>query len=627
HEYRAEASIMMAAYSCFQNWNPIQFCLLEERMPTATTPMQNPFYTYTDPVYTSVNPAAAIIFHRYDVPEAKDVYYQPYDKAKAMNLVTSCINPGESESVSTISPYAKVGTVFTDLIDNPEVRKESERTRLISKAANREKQSNEIDWNNRAGTFKINTPFTNSATGTISGEAMDFTDSKMNINTEFATVTLNSVTKDNLAVSKRMLLTCVANARNTGFSMASVGQIGKVGKAPILVEPVVGQIEIKTRPEDTIVVFALDSSGQRKASVPVTKATNGYSSFRVDGTYKSVHYEIVRGGENQVNVEINNQTGRVNVSGTVNSQNPQDKNVTILAALTADIGSITDENAASKAITIAQLKTDNLGSFVYDFTMPPNAEGGSYTVVVLFEGSQTQIKKEFIYVKTLDPNALKITVDNVTKEIRVVGKSDKIEKRVTMRVFDPMYSLPDTTASNIGKYTCAINQGMTDNNGGFDMRFKLGPYAGSGTYSVKVAVGNNDIRTDTFEYKGMREGVVSVDSALNTKCVVNTGVYKKPLDMDAVTTIDNTSEYFIKLRTNNALLKECTASLIIATYRKGQMVDYKFENIIVPQMSSAEISKNLATDKMQSGDKVKIFLWQPDESIASITDAIELDVS
>ncbi|MEG1879791.1 MAG: hypothetical protein RR145_00585, partial [Oscillospiraceae bacterium] len=212
---------------------------------------------------------------------------------------------------------------------------------------------------------------------------MDFTDSKMNINTEFATVTLNSVTKDNLAVSKRMLLTCVANARNTGFSMASVGQIGKVGKAPILVEPVVGQIEIKTRPEDTIVVFALDSSGQRKASVPVTKATNGYSSFRVDGTYKSVHYEIVRGGENQVNVEINNQTGRVNVSGTVNSQNPQDKNVTILAALTADIGSITDENAASKAITIAQLKTDNLGSFVYDFTMPPNAEGGSYTVVVL----------------------------------------------------------------------------------------------------------------------------------------------------------------------------------------------------------------------------------------------------
>lgn len=284
NDFRAEGDLMAAAMSSFQNWNAIQFQMLAEPIPYANPKIHTAFGTYNDPAHSIIQPAAAILFHRGDVKEAEDAYYYTYSKQDALN-------PAKGFPSSNIYRYGKVGLMFSGFADyNAALGSQTAFNKLETKRTSGETAlSNELKW--EAQSFSVNTPYTNAVAGLEPGQAKEFGDSIIQYSNPFAVISLNSITQDTLQNTDRMLLTAVARARNTGFTLND-GVIASTGQAPVLYEPVNGSITLKTG--DDILVYALNSSGQRASQVTVEKTAEGYSRFQLQGQSGRVHYEIVK---------------------------------------------------------------------------------------------------------------------------------------------------------------------------------------------------------------------------------------------------------------------------------------------------------------------------------------------
>ncbi len=95
--------------------------------------------------------------------------------------------------------------------------------------------------------------------------------------------------------AEKLLVTAVAQSRNTGAEISADGTtITSLGTAPILVQPVLGKIVLKTY--DDFDVYILNSSGvradDRKASVE--KNENGFTVITMKLGDNATYYEIVR---------------------------------------------------------------------------------------------------------------------------------------------------------------------------------------------------------------------------------------------------------------------------------------------------------------------------------------------
>ncbi|RAU95711.1 hypothetical protein [Paenibacillus sp. YN15] len=284
NDFRAEGDLMMAAMASFQNWNPIQFQMTAEAMPTANPYIKSAFGTFVDPAHTAIQPAAAILFHRGDVQEAMDSYYYSYSKQDVLN-------PAKGFPSSNIYRYGKVGIMFSGFADyNAALSSTTALNKLQSKVTSGETVlSNQLKW--QPNSFLINTPYTNAVAGMEPNQPKDFGFSIIQYTNPFAVISLNSLTRDTLQNTNRILLTAVARARNTGF-MLNNNEIVAPGKSPVLYEGVSGTITLKTTAN--IQVYGLNTSGQRQGAVTVTTTAEGYKQFQIRGEYGRIYFEIVK---------------------------------------------------------------------------------------------------------------------------------------------------------------------------------------------------------------------------------------------------------------------------------------------------------------------------------------------
>ncbi|MGN0178015.1 MAG: hypothetical protein ACI4DY_01040 [Monoglobaceae bacterium] len=371
NRFRAEANLMMASYACFQDWHPIQFNLLDDAVPDKNKALSGSFETYNDPVYTATAAAAGLIFHRHEVAESSEKYYLNKSYADVMSRKYTELG-GDHD----IAPYGKVGIMFGDIKYSAEDNSEDMLKALRTKAGNMEKQSKEIDWNYKDGIFKLDTEYTNGATGAVSSQKIELSAADFDIQNEFATVTLSSVTDEPLESSERMLLSTVARAENTGMTYSDDAQyITKKGTAPVLVEPVCGTVNLKT--DRDIHVFALDSSGRRKAEISVTDSENG-KMFEI-GNNQSVYYEIVN---DEPELQCTYKDGRLAVSGTIGGLNQANSRTTVtLYNDGVDRTKLETDKIADAIYAVKQTKTDNMGKYSAEFAVSPDRYA-KYTVVV-----------------------------------------------------------------------------------------------------------------------------------------------------------------------------------------------------------------------------------------------------
>ena len=140
------------------------------------------------------------------------------------------------------------------------------------------------------GHFTINTPGTQGLVGFAKNKAIDMNDVQLKTTNDFATIFLSSLDKDKtIKNSKRVLITCMARARNTGMKFNSdTTELLEVGSAPILMEPVDATIWLGNNRKGT--VHVLDHSGFRTGQTIPMK--NG--KIHLDGrNTQAIYYEVV----------------------------------------------------------------------------------------------------------------------------------------------------------------------------------------------------------------------------------------------------------------------------------------------------------------------------------------------
>jgi hypothetical protein len=140
-----------------------------------------------------------------------------------------------------------------------------------------------------AGCFTIDTDGTKAVVGFAADRACRLGDVTITPQSRFAAIYVTAPEKDGkIATSRRLLVTALARARNTGMKFSTSGdEMLEKGKGPVLMEPVKATIAVTGR--RVTAVRLLDHDGRRtEKTVPVTKG-----QFTLDGVRdQTPYYEV-----------------------------------------------------------------------------------------------------------------------------------------------------------------------------------------------------------------------------------------------------------------------------------------------------------------------------------------------
>lgn len=293
NEYGAETEPMMAVIASFQNWYPLNYCMRADGQ--TVNYLYDAFQTYNSPARTAVQPSSAMIYHRKDVKEAGMSLEIP---AIRDNIITKTYAEWPETSkiqYGLFTDYAKARYVLMDKDEYDSYDKSefnAADTILKKKIKNKETVINDqIVWERDNSLIKVTTDKSNLVTGNTKNVSYESDAMTISIKNDISTITLVSLDDKKLSESGHMLLTAAAREKNTGmtFDENNSGHMLTKGNAPILTEAVNASVTIKTNSD--IAVFALDSSGRKAQAVETTRTSGGYT-FKPNGKYKTLYYEI-----------------------------------------------------------------------------------------------------------------------------------------------------------------------------------------------------------------------------------------------------------------------------------------------------------------------------------------------
>jgi len=336
NEYRAEGLLMSAAYACLQDWDA--FLLFSYEPDDKKLSM---FRCQSDPTRWGEYPAAAMMFHRHDVARGKnevhvvhtpkDTYtprpdgrYARYDAFRFLTFVTKVRNVfvddayrGDGDVVLACgdSAEAKVDGnakvirlperpweqwLFPRFVDAGRKLGVVGFEKMDGGGKRLDSDTGELSLDYGRGLLTINSERTKSAIGFLkSAGALDLGGMSVRCDTDFAAITATSLDGQPLGRSRRMLLTSVARAENTGETYAPPAgkERGSVtgwmlpsgGRLPVLAEPVHADVRLAVPAPAT--VYALDGSGKRLGTV---RAESDGGELHLDpAAAKSIWCEIV----------------------------------------------------------------------------------------------------------------------------------------------------------------------------------------------------------------------------------------------------------------------------------------------------------------------------------------------
>ncbi len=268
NEWISEAPLPMSAYGALQDWDGI---LQFDYSGADWAPrMEGSFNFGNKPHVMAAWVPAALVFHRGDVPTTSSTFIYGFKDADDWLLrPMGDIIPGGLMLMQRVAcrkdaPQSPLPTVPNDT--------------FVS-------QHGLLRWT-REGVFTINAPRTQGAVGFIGGKPVDCDNARIEAQTPFCQVVLTSLDDQPLTRSRRILLTAVARAENTGqvYNPSRTTLLDE-GRSPILMEPVEAKVTLKgvraTR------VHVLDHRGRRTGrTLPIT---NG--AFTI-GNERTFWYEI-----------------------------------------------------------------------------------------------------------------------------------------------------------------------------------------------------------------------------------------------------------------------------------------------------------------------------------------------
>lgn len=297
NEWRAESSLMMAAIGAFQGWGGYAIHTyrysLDENVDMIGKPITGNaingvyyrggvFDTFNDPAKFGLFYHAALILRRGDVKPAKETISVNLDNLFSSHDMAHSLTPEKHRIESVLPGMTNKGhkTVKPDavVVDHEKGEVLSDTKELYR---NLKKQ---FGW--------IDSPRTKAVYGLVGKEGdIALNDVKINVQTDFATVAISSLTDDPISASGNMLLTAVGRADNTNskYNEDRTVQLDS-GHGPIQVEIIDAVVEIKTDKKD-LRVMAINPQGSVTGYMP-SEYNDGVFKFKIGEEFQSMYYLI-----------------------------------------------------------------------------------------------------------------------------------------------------------------------------------------------------------------------------------------------------------------------------------------------------------------------------------------------
>ncbi len=235
--------LYMAGTASQQGWDALmQFAYSEGALDGPGRPSN--WQAFNDPALLATLPAAALLFRRGDVQEARTVYVFTPTKTQLFNQE---ITPANSVGLRTA---AEKGKLLISLPQTPElpwlapsripdgakVFTDTNESFVDKNADETVSDNGELRRNWKQGTLTINTPRTQATMGQIGGKTISLADIEIKTSTTNATVAVQSL--DNKAISE---------ADSILISLGAQSRPKSAKEVPFYSELVVGQISIRAK--------------------------------------------------------------------------------------------------------------------------------------------------------------------------------------------------------------------------------------------------------------------------------------------------------------------------------------------------------------------------------------------
>ena len=313
--HSAEFNLIASAIYSYQGWSLTAFTYMNKALDNRTNQITNSFIIMDHPGRFSTITSASLLYHRAEITKAEVGYYRVITVDDAMDYKNQILGLPEGTYV-----VGKTGVYFADKNGNILFRSgdfdmgdAASDVDILEKILHLQliSEGGEMIWNEDAQTFTVNTKSTQGAVGYIGGRNIRLNDVDIKIDTAYAQVTVSALgagengVNPEIASADKLLVTAIGQSRNTGAEISSDGTtITSLGTAPILVQPILGKITIKTY--DDFEVYILNSSGVRVTdrTATVEKDDNGFTVITLKKGDNTAYYEIIRTKKSGVEVDF-----------------------------------------------------------------------------------------------------------------------------------------------------------------------------------------------------------------------------------------------------------------------------------------------------------------------------------
>jgi hypothetical protein len=297
-EWTAESSPLVAAYGLgLQGWDASYAFAMDFSHFTPTVQSGHGVYNVTSPTQLALYPALTSMIYNHDVIKAaiiadRKVSFSDLTKGK-LPFYEKIEQEADVKRLQSFVPLQALAAGRVVLCFDDKSEGSNAVVNKVSLSANKTIKSitGQLEWDyNDKGFFTINTKGTQGIVGFLPDRSVALGDISIQSSNNFAVILATSLDKGKqLANAKHILVTTIARARNTNMMYnEDTTELLEVGEAPVLLEPV--QVQLNLKRNKSVQVYVLDHSGNRTGlTVPIT---NG--KVFLDGSkYKAIYYEIV----------------------------------------------------------------------------------------------------------------------------------------------------------------------------------------------------------------------------------------------------------------------------------------------------------------------------------------------
>ncbi len=290
NEYSLEGTGLMAAYGLMQGWSgSLEFGYFSPDFRESLS--DGSFDMLGNQAQILQFPAAAAMWHRGDVREADVVAESLYDPETVFGA-----EPDRKPLPLAAALVGKVGYRFVEKQRSPVVKDIASYwnpRELVARS-----MTGELSWDARNGVVHVDTPRTQAVIGYLGAHPHSLRDVRLESSNRFGAVWVTAIDGEvPVHEARRLLVTAVGPARNTGMEYEQTSEASRMGPlwrlkaegtAPALLEDITGKLVIRSSNAAALKAWTLDIVGRRTGEAPLTRDGD---SAALD-LHGSVYYEL-----------------------------------------------------------------------------------------------------------------------------------------------------------------------------------------------------------------------------------------------------------------------------------------------------------------------------------------------